>query len=225
MTGVIVFLMIVFILNIAIKSNKNKKKGHDVSPMSVQIGDEGEKLVKDFLSDRKEGKLINNLLIKVHGTYAQIDHVYITNTAIYVIETKNYSGTIYGKEVDDRWTCVYKGGVKHSLYNPIKQNSTHIVRLRELIQNDNVKIIPIVIFTSESCKFKYKVDTVYTLNEFKSNYNTMLVKNITGKETMINMDEYYDKLMKHDLSKDKTAVENQIKFANKAKYSSYKRKA
>lgn len=225
MAGVIVFLMIIFILNIAIKSTKNKKQRHEIIPKSVEIGNEGEELVKNFLSNRKEGKLINNLLIKVHGTYAQIDHVYITNTAIYVIETKNYSGTIYGKETDDKWTCVYRNGVKHSLYNPVKQNDTHIARLRELLQDDSIKVIPIVIFTNDSCKFKYKVDTVYTLNDFKNNYNTMLVKNITGKETMMNMDEYYNKLMKHDLSKDKTAVENQIRFANKAKYSSYKKKA
>lgn len=225
MIVIITFLMVIFCLGILTKRTGKKRKSPETISKSVEIGNEGEELVNNFLSDRTEGKLINNLLIKVHGTYAQIDHVFITNTGIYVIETKNYSGTIYGKEADDKWTCVYRGGVKHSLYNPVKQNNTHIARLRVLLQDENVKIIPVVIFTSESCKLKYTVNSVCTLDYFKSDYNSMIVKNITGKEKMIDIDEYYKRLIKHDLSNDKTAVENQIKFANKAKYSSYKRKA
>lgn len=216
MTLLIVLSIIIFLIYIIIRYNKNKR---NKIPISVQIGNEGEKLVNDFLSKRSEGKLINNLLIKVNGTYAQIGHIYITNTAIYVIETKNYNGKIYGKENDDKWICVYKNGSKYSLYNPIKQNNTHILRLKQLLQDDTIKIVPIIIFTNENCKFKYNLDTVYTLDEFKKSYTEILLTNITGKETFIDIKEYYDLIMKYDLSKNRRAVENQKKFANKARYS------
>lgn len=225
MVGIIVFLMFIFVLSIFIKPDKKKKKEYEDIPRSVEIGNEGESLVEFFLSSKEEGKLINNLLIKVKGKYAQIDHVFITKTDIYVIETKNYNGTIYGKEYDDKWTCVYRTGIKHSLYNPVKQNNTHIARIRELLKDDTVKIQSLVILANDNCKMQYEVDGVYTLEDLKNNYDNIVSNSIIDKENIIDVNKYYNKLMKYDLSNDKTAVENQIKFANKSKYASYNKKA
>lgn len=58
-----------------------------------------DQLPKDskYISDA----LINNTFAK--SGYSQIDHVIFTPYAIFVIETKNYAGTIYGDRSRFKW--------------------------------------------------------------------------------------------------------------------------
>ena len=66
---------------------------------------------------------------------SQIDHILFHTSGIYVIETKNFSGRIYGKESDKAWTQVLaKGKVKNKFYSPVLQNQKHIERTRLLIK-------------------------------------------------------------------------------------------
>lgn len=60
---------------------------------------------------------------------------------MFVIETKNYSGRIYGDEKSTYWTQVLRyGNVKNKLYNPLKQNATHAYNVKKLLgYNFNVK--------------------------------------------------------------------------------------
>lgn len=39
-----------------------------------------------------------------YGDTTQIDHIVIAETGVFVIETKNYEGWIYGNEKSARWT-------------------------------------------------------------------------------------------------------------------------
>ena len=56
------------------------------------------------------------------GHTSQIDHIFIHPTGIYVIETKNSTGRIYGSEGDQEWTQVlHYGKKKYKMYNPLKQ--------------------------------------------------------------------------------------------------------
>ena len=86
--------------------------------------------------------VINDLRIRVNEEKTvQIDHVLINPNGIFVIETKNYSGTIYGRESQREWTQVLKyGRVKNKLYNPIWQNKSHIYHIINVI-GDNYPII------------------------------------------------------------------------------------
>ena len=63
-------------------------------------------------------------MLKVsEGKTSQIDHVVINPRGVFVIETKNYSGRIYGSENQLEWTQVLSyGRVKHKLYNPPRVN-------------------------------------------------------------------------------------------------------
>ena len=54
-----------------------------------------------------------------------------------VIETKNYSGRLYGNPSQQHWTQVLaKGKVKNRLYNPIKQNSSHCYYVKQIVGAD-----------------------------------------------------------------------------------------
>lgn len=62
-------------------------------------GKVGEKIVAEDLEKIDGYKhIINNVMINDNGKSRQIDHIAITEYGVFVIETKNYAGTIYGKE-------------------------------------------------------------------------------------------------------------------------------
>lgn len=94
--------------------------------------------------------IINDLLLKTsHGT-SQIDHVVLSEYGIFVIETKNYSGWIYGSEHSEEWTKnVY--GNKYKFRNPLKQNYAHVKALMEVLEITNQSLfIPIIAFSNQA---------------------------------------------------------------------------
>ena len=87
----------------------------------------GELCVKMVIGKNKPGVkyVLNDLELRISDEKtSQIDHILINKKGIFVIETKNYSGRIYGQENQLEWTQVLNyGKVKNKLYNPVKQNS------------------------------------------------------------------------------------------------------
>ncbi|MFJ5770787.1 nuclease-related domain-containing protein [Psychrobacillus sp. NPDC093180] len=84
----------------------------------------------------------------------EIDLVYLHETGIYVIESKNYSGWIFGDEKSQKWMQTFPNGHKFSFYNPIKQNIGHIKALRALLPSIETAHFTSVIVFSERCELK-----------------------------------------------------------------------
>jgi hypothetical protein len=102
-------------------------------------------------------KLITNLYIpKENGSTTEIDLIMISETGIYVFESKNYSGWIFGDENNKNWTQTLQNRQKNKFYNPIWQNNGHINALNNVLDID-VVYKSYIIF-SERCKLmKVKV--------------------------------------------------------------------
>ncbi|MBR2086354.1 MAG: NERD domain-containing protein [Oscillospiraceae bacterium] len=101
----------------------------------------------------KKGRILRNLFLpKDDGGTSEIDLVFITQKGIFVIESKNYSGWIFGRESDQYWTQSMPDRSKHRFYNPIKQNKTHIKWLRQYLGQD-VPLFSFIVF-SERCQLK-----------------------------------------------------------------------
>ena len=88
---------------------------------------------------------------------SQIDHVVVSSKGIFVLETKNYTGWIFGSENSQNWTqVIYKR--KEKFYNPIWQNFGHIQALKEYLGENTTQDIPfssIIVFSNEATlKFK-----------------------------------------------------------------------
>lgn len=137
---------------------------------SKQKGKQGERLVAKTLKHRRFDIILNNIIIKDGDKYAQLDHVLITKSAVYVIETKNHSGMIIGDKDSLNWLAVY-GKQKYKIYNPVKQNNTHIKRLKAIIGDYPIKSI--VIFSNCKCNLQTNIPGVYTLEEFNSKYKSI----------------------------------------------------
>lgn len=116
-------------------------------------GKKGERKVSMLLR-KIDGYLFNDYtILDKQGKTHQIDHILVSKKGIFVVETKNYSGRIYGSENQHQWTQVLQyGKVKHKLYNPIKQNKSHIYHLNQIIKNE-MEIISCVVFVKGNTKY------------------------------------------------------------------------
>ena len=121
------------------------------------------------------------MLPTTYGT-TQIDHVVISRFGVFVIETKNYRGFIYGGENAEKWTQNIWGN-KYSMPNPIRQNNIHIKALRYHLNKLNIDcpIHSIVTFAgrcsvsvnvTESCNVVYYNQVLPVIKRYQDSYIT-----------------------------------------------------
>ena len=120
-------------------------------------GRRGEKLTERELKIvrlfGRKGKILKNVYIpKDNGETSEIDVMYITQKGIFVFESKNYSGWIFGSEKGQYWTVMLPNKQKNTFYNPIKQNRTHLKWLGRYVGSD-IPLFSIIVF-SERCELK-----------------------------------------------------------------------
>lgn len=60
---------------------------------------------------------------------SEIDVLMLHETGIYVMESKNYGGWIFGSADQRQWTQTFENGTKERFYNPILQNRAHVKAL------------------------------------------------------------------------------------------------
>ena len=109
--------------------------------------------LKHVLDQRQYIVMHDIMLPTEEGTTTQIDHIVVSQWGIFVIETKTYSGTIYGKKGEPQWTVKYhfrrKGFPRQ---NPLRQNYKHIATLAECLGIGQEYFKTIVAFAN-SAKF------------------------------------------------------------------------
>ncbi|WP_112180418.1 MULTISPECIES: nuclease-related domain-containing protein [Paraliobacillus] len=187
------------------KQNPKKKKSptnRSNEELAAVKGEIGEHKIDIQLAQMpKEYRYVNDLMIKNSKSksgYSQIDHVVLTPYGIFVIETKNYQGTIYGGK--DRKTWLVNG--KFKFMNPFNQNYGHI---KALLQVAGVKhkdlIISMVSFTKR-CTFKVGLELrkitsnnliVYDIELSEFIYRKVNVQKITHKKPLLT-DEQIDRI-------------------------------
>ena len=129
----------------------------------------------------RKGKILRNVYIpKDNGETSEIDVLYITQKGIFVFESKNYSGWIFGDEKQQKWTMMLPNKDKHSFYNPIKQNKTHIKWLSNFIGGE-IPLFSIIVF-SERCELKKVTNTDPEVYVIKRDLIYATVRNIWNKQ-------------------------------------------
>ena len=174
--------------------------------LPILKGKFGEALVKLALGKNEDGKrhIINDVTIVVEGKSSQIDHVVITDRGITCVETKNYSGRIYGDVSQQQWTQVLAyGKVKNKFYNPVKQNWTHVKRLSELLGKD-YPVYSMVVFAQSNTSY-IKADNVVGLWNIRSYLNTI---GSAGALSPVQIDELAKKIQEFKESNTITAKEH-----------------
>lgn len=124
------------------------------------IGSYGEYYIYKNLKQLEKGGakfLFNCYLPRENGETTEIDVLLLHKSGIYVFESKNYSGWIFGNEKSKTWTQTLPQGKgrkarKEHFLNPIFQNELHIKCLKDYLQKD-VSMYSVITF-SERCELK-----------------------------------------------------------------------
>lgn len=174
------------------------------SQLNYDSGCNGEYLIYKALRgfEQEGAKFLFNLYIPTNNNKTtEIDVVMISSYGIFVFESKNYSGWIFGTESQKRWTqslhVGYGGTKKEHFYNPIMQNEYHITCLSKLLENP-FKYHSIIVF-SDDCEFKKIVRNQnsgsYLVHRYRLYYtihNIMLSQSVVlSSEDILNV---YNKL-------------------------------
>jgi len=127
---------------------------------SKNIGKYGEMRVALKLNGLSEEYItLNDILLPTHYGTTQIDHIVVSPYGIFVIETKNYKGWIFGHENSEEWKQSLLGkktfwgwsSEQHKFRNPIRQNAAHVRAIKSRLKDlGNFTIIPIVVFSDNA---------------------------------------------------------------------------
>ena len=145
MFDLIAFLIIIYVVVLLLKSPTIKGKF-------------GESLVSfclDKYLDKSKYRILNDVMISDNmGGTTQIDHIVLSKYGIFVVETKNYKGWIYGDAKSRTWTqVIYKK--KTRFQNPFFQNYKHILCLADSTGVPKECFYHIVFFAGD-CELKTK---------------------------------------------------------------------
>ena len=99
--------------------------------------------------DKNTYRRYHGLILPTENGTTQIDHVLLSIYGIFVIETKNYGGWIYGGETQREWTQVFFGK-KNKFQNPLHQNYKHTKALASHLNVAHNKIHSIVMFIGDA---------------------------------------------------------------------------
>lgn len=112
--------------------------------------------------DSKRFTRFNNIIIKSSNGTTQIDHIVVSQFGVFIIETKNTNGWIFGSEAQAKWTLSYFGK-KFSFQNPLRQTYRQKKVLAQFLHIDDSHIRTVIYFVGK-CKFK----TILPSNVLKS---------------------------------------------------------
>jgi hypothetical protein len=112
----------------------------------------GERLIRVFayfLLDRQVYRRLHDVtLITLDGT-TQIDHVFLSPFGIFVLETKNMGGWIFGGEKQAQWTQLFPKK-RFQFQNPIRQNYKHLKALQAALDIGPEHVHSVIAFVGGS---------------------------------------------------------------------------
>ena len=165
--------------------------------------------------DGRYYKILRNVYVPVLGGYSEIDVLLLHETGVYVFESKNVVGSIYGDENHPQWQRYKSKNEKDFIPNPVMQNDGHIKALCEFLQLNKYqfRVFSIIVF---GVKAKLKaVPENTSLMAIYGVYNleTDLVKKMMAEKVFYNaetIDSWCRKLLPYtQLSDDEKKAHNE----------------
>ncbi len=99
--------------------------------------------------DKSRYHLIKNVTLPTEDGTTQIDHVLVSEFGVFVVETKNMKGWIFGGPHQRFWTQkIYRSN--HKFQNPLHQNYKHVKTLQTLLGLSDHQMHSVVVFVGDS---------------------------------------------------------------------------
>ncbi|GAL15101.1 hypothetical protein JCM19233_6117 [Vibrio astriarenae] len=116
------------------------------------IGEKKTSLNIWFSLDKATYTCFHNLILPSHNGTTQIDHLIISKYGLFIVETKNIKGWIFGHKDSAKWTLsLYRN--KYSFQNPLRQTYRQQKVLSEFLNIDE-NLIKTVIYFNGKCRLR-----------------------------------------------------------------------
>jgi restriction system protein len=166
------------------------------------IGAAGERRVNATLSRKlaeQDYTIIEDLTLPTLQGTTQIDHIVLSRFGVFVIETKNMSGWIFGGENQARWTQVMRRH-KSQFQNPLRQNYLHVRVVQDLLGIRLDQLENLVVFVGSA---KPKTEMPWNVFWSRGDLYTYIAAQRTVQFTDTEVREFADKLRNSTLQASK----------------------
>ena len=146
----------------------------------------GERAVQRLIAQRLNPlvyvDLHNVTLPTANGGSTQIDHLIFSPYGLFVLETKNYQGWIFGTEKQRDWTQqIFKKRSKFQ--NPLRQNYKHTKTLQDLLGLEPEHVHSVIAFVGD-CEFKTEMPPRVTRGDGFVAYIQSFIQTVWAPEEM-----------------------------------------
>jgi chromosome segregation ATPase len=132
------------------KEEQQEIRRLEKSKSTDEKGDEGEDETTAAIKRLKDlGYPMNGIRFyadKENKVTVEIDHIFVCNRGVFVIETKNWNAELSGNTDDVSW--IYRNSsLEKEVYSPIMQNEKHIKQLKRVAKMENdMKVFSVISF-------------------------------------------------------------------------------
>lgn len=184
------------------RSDYQKMTGNTYESVVYDKGKIGEMLTfSEMVRLTGPKRIFTNLYIPQHdGTVTELDLVLINRTGIHVIESKNYSGWIYGDPNSFKWTQTLPNGEKYRFYNPIWQNKGHIDALMKVLTDVRREYFHSYIVFSERCELKAVTSTYEAIVTKRQDLLEKMTERCSNSQIIFNdenIEQYAEAIQKY----------------------------
>jgi hypothetical protein len=131
-----------------------------------------------FSLDKKLYRRFHDVIIPSSNGTTQVDHILVSPFGLFIVETKNRKGWIFGSETQSTWTqVVYKD--KYTFQNPLRQTHRHMKVLSKFLDVNESHIQTVVYFNGDS-EFKTELPSnvlSYGLGSYIKQFNETVLSN------------------------------------------------
>lgn len=141
------------------------------------------------------------------GSTTQIDHILVSKYGVFVIETKNMKGWIFGGENQKQWTQqIFKE--KNRFQNPLHQNYRHTKALEEILDLPSSHFTSLIAFVGD-CEFKTPMpENVFCGLSYTKYIQSFNEERLTPLQIRTVVNKLQRKRLKQGLSTDREHVDN-----------------
>ncbi|MDO3384632.1 NERD domain-containing protein [Gilvimarinus sp. SDUM040013] len=113
------------------------------------VGELQVKLIAKLRLPRDIYHAFHNVTLPTVDGSTQIDHIFVSRFGIFVVETKNMKGWIFGAEKQAQWTQkIYRKSYRFQ--NPLRQNYKHVKALKSALELSSDTIHSVIVFIGNS---------------------------------------------------------------------------
>ncbi len=142
-TAVLILSVIVIIVVAICEAQSQKTEDEFLAEEAGRYGElRATEIIKKCLDD--DDRLFTNITVFYDGKETELDNVIVNKYGVFIIEVKNYNGSLVGREEDFEWTKYHttEAGNTYTkiVKNPIKQVKRQVYILARHFEENGAKV-------------------------------------------------------------------------------------